>query len=394
VSALLARTGDPIAAIDTPALVLDLDVFERNLASMAAWAAARTIRLRPHAKAHKSAAIAQWQVAAGAIGVCVQKLSEAEALIEASCASGSCLDDVYISNEIVDPGKLARLGHLVVGSPSLKLSVAVDSGLGIDRLAAALTAVGCLERVAVVVEIDVGQGRCGVQPTQAGGLARQVVSHGLRFAGLQAYHGKAQHLRSAAEREMAARHAAQMARAAQASVTAVGVSCPFITGGGTGTFYFDAATGVFNELQPGSYLFMDADYERNELPSGVPRFEQSLFVKAQVISRGVSHAVVDAGHKSHAIESGMPRVLDRDLEFRTGGDEHGLLHPRLVEAPKGTGAVRAGDPLPQIGDAIWLVPGHCDPTVNLHNHYICVRGGLDHGVVERVIPVDARGCSS
>ena len=365
-----AKVGDPVDAIDTPALVVDLDAMERNLARMAEFARERHVRLRPHAKMHKCAAIAKLQMAAGAVGVCVQKLSEAEAL----AAQG--VGDIFISNEVVAEAKLARLAAL---AQRVRLGVAVDSMHGVDRLAAAMKAAGSM--VDVFVEVDVGQGRCGVAPAAAGALAQQVVSHGLRFAGVQAYHGRAQHLRGAAEREAAVRHAVAAARAAQAAITANGVACPLVTGGGTGTFSFDAASGVYGELQPGSYLFMDVDYAANEPAPHAPVFEQALFVKSQVVSRGQSHAVVDAGHKSHAIDSGLPRVWGRDLEFANGGDEHGILRAR-ADAPPG------------IGSTVWLVPGHCDPTVNLHDHLIALRGGLVQGVVEAVWAVDARGCLS
>ncbi|MBC7734296.1 MAG: DSD1 family PLP-dependent enzyme [Bacteriovorax sp.] len=365
----------------------------RNIERMAAFARGHGIALRPHAKTHKSAAIAKLQMAAGAVGVCVQKLSEAEALAAAGVAN------IYISNEIVDAAKLARVAAL---AGRIRLALAVDSVLGIDRLAAALKAAGT--SIDVFVEIDVGQGRCGVAPTAASRLAHQVVSHvtaqgeghgeghgaasgGMRFAGLQAYQGRAQHLRSAAEREAAVRHAVAGVRAAQAGITSAGMRCPLVTGGGTGSFMFDAASGVYGELQPGSYVFMDRDYGDNEAVPHAPVFEQALFVKAQVISRGYSHAVVDAGHKAHAIDSGLPRVWSpagsSPLDFANGGDEHGILRPR-----PGVSA----DALPQLGDTVWLVPGHCDPTVNLHDHCVLVRGGLQQGVVEAVWPVDARGC--
>jgi D-serine deaminase-like pyridoxal phosphate-dependent protein len=362
-----ASVGDPVAAIDTPALVVDLDALERNIARMADYARRHGLRLRPHAKTHKSAAIAKLQIAAGAEGVCVQKLGEAEALAEAGIAN------VYLSNQIVDERKLARLAAL---AGRATLAVAVDSPLGVERLAAALKAAG--SALDVFVEVDVGHGRCGVAPTAAGTLARQVVSHGLRFAGLQAYHGRAQHLRGVAEREAAIRHAVALARAAQASVTAAGLDCPLVTGGGTGSFAFEAALGVHGEIQPGSYVFMDRDYAANDLGGGAPAFEQALFVKSQVMSRGQAHAVVDAGHKSHAIDSGLPQVWQRRLEFANGGDEHGILRS-------------AGDALPALGETVWLVPGHCDPTVNLHDHYVAVRGGLAQGRVEALWPVDARG---
>ncbi|MEO8808132.1 MAG: alanine racemase, partial [Burkholderiaceae bacterium] len=280
-----AAVGASVNDIDTPALVIDLDAMQRNLALMAAFAREHKLLLRPHAKMHKSAAIAKLQIAAGAVGVCVQKLSEAEALADAGVA------DIYISNEVIAPHKLARLALL---AKRITLAVAVDSALGITRLAEALKAAG--SSVDVFVEIDVGQGRCGVAPTAAGALAHQVVSHGLRFAGLQAYNGRAQHLHGAAEREAAVRHTVALVRAAQASITASGMACPLVTGAGSGTFGFDAGSGVYGELQVGSYLFMDRDYAENEESSRAPRFEHALFVKTQVMSRSTSHAVVDAGH--------------------------------------------------------------------------------------------------
>ncbi len=189
----------------------------------------------------------------------------------------------------------------------------------------------------------------------------------------------------AAEREAAAHHAAALARAAQASIGALGIACPLVTGAGTGTFAYDVASGVWGELQAGSYLFMDRDYADNAPTPGAPRFEHALFVKSQVMSRGAAHAVVDAGHKSHAVDSGLPRVWQRELDFLNGGDEHGIVRPRV-------GLGRAE--LPELGATVWLVPGHCDPTVNLHDRYVGVRGGLAGGVVETVWPIEARGCVS
>ncbi len=366
----VAHIGESVAAIDTPALVIDLDAMERNLERMASWALQQGVRLRPHAKMHKSATIAKLQMAAGAVGVCVQKLGEAEALADAG------IGDIYISNEIVDAAKLLRVAAL---AGRIKLAIAVDSGLGVDRLAAAMKGSGAT--LDVFVEVDVGQGRCGVAPAAAGALAQQVVAHGLRFAGLQAYHGRAQHLRSPDERAAAIRHAVALARAAQASVTMAGIACPLVTGAGTGTFVHEAASGLYGELQAGSYLFMDRDYADNEATPGAPAFEHALFVKSQVMSRSTSHAVVDAGHKSHAVDSGLPRVWQRDLEFANGGDEHGILRRHA----------HGGDALPQLGETVWLIPGHCDPTVNLHDAYVGVRGGLYAGRVEVIWPVDARG---
>jgi D-threonine aldolase len=371
--------GDPVESIDTPALVIDLDAMTGNLQAMAAFARERQVRLRPHAKMHKCAAVARLQREAGAVGVCVQKTSEAEALAAAG------VDDIYISNEVIDPAKLARVAALAA---RVRLAIAVDSAEGVERLAAAVAAAG--STIDVFVEIDVGHGRCGAPAAAAGQLAQRVVSHappegGLRFAGVQAYHGAAQHLRGAAEREAASQHAAALARAAQASIGAAGIHCPLVTGAGTGTFAFDAASGVWGELQAGSYLFMDRDYADNAAAADVPRFEHALFVKSRVMSRGAAHAVIDAGHKSHAIDSGLPRVWQRELVYGNGGDEHGILRPL-------PGASAAS--LPELGATVWLVPGHCDPTVNLHDRYVVVRGGLSEGIVAAVWPIEARGCVS
>jgi D-serine deaminase-like pyridoxal phosphate-dependent protein len=236
------------------------------------------------------------------------------------------------------------------------------------------------------VEIDVGQGRCGVPPgAPALALAQSVARHArLRFAGLQAYQGSAQHLVSAAERREAITAAVRAAEHTRARITQAGLAVPLVTGSGTGTLVHEAASGVFGELQAGSFLFMDADYARNEREPAQPSFEQALFVKTQVISVCDSHAVCDAGHKSHAIDSGLPTVAllppERALRYANGGDEHGLLY---ADAPQAR--------LPALGRMLWLVPGHCDPTVNLHDFLIGVRGGLATGVVERIIRVDARG---
>ena len=366
------RLGTAAAAIDTPALVVDLDAMERNIATLAAYAREHHLRLRPHAKTHKSAWIAAQQIAAGAVGVCVQKTGEAEALVDGG------IHDVFITNEVIDAAKLARVAAL---ARRCRLSIAVDSALGIEGLAAAVR--GRRSEVHVFVEIDVGQGRCGTLPEQAGVLARQVVDAGLHWAGLQAYHGRAQHLRSGSERAAAIAHAAACVREAQASIVAAGLTCPLVSGGGTGSFVNEATSGLWGELQAGSYVLMDRDYADNAPAAGAPRFEHALFVKAQVISRSEDRAVIDAGHKSHAIDSGLPRVWGRDdLAYHNGGDEHGILRP-------GPGAGAAA--LPKLGDTVWLVPGHCDPTVNLHDTMQGLRGGLEQGVVERPIAVSARG---
>jgi D-serine deaminase-like pyridoxal phosphate-dependent protein len=377
--------GQPVAAIDTPALVVDLDAMQRNLSRMAEFAKKHEIRWRPHAKMHKCSAIARLQIQAGAEGVCVQKTAEAEAM-----AAGGVID-IYITNEVVAPQKLARVAQLAhrLRSEGGQLAIAVDSHVGVSRLATAMNdarrETGTAAVIDVFVEIDVGQGRCGVAPGRAAAaLAHEIRKHpALRFAGLQAYHGRAQHLRGPQERREVIAQAARDVTMTRKLIEDEGIQVGLVTGAGTGSMVCEAASGVWSELQAGSFLFMDADYSRNERDPAQPHFEHALFVKTQVMSAGPQHAVCDAGHKSHAIDSGLPLVHSLDngheLDYANGGDEHGILRP----AP--------GRRVPEIGRMLWLIPGHCDPTVNLHDHLIAVRGGLVHGKVDRILRVDARG---
>ena len=380
--ALEASIGLRVDQIDTPALVVDLDAMERNIARMADFARKHQVLWRPHAKMHKSAEIALLLQRAGAVGACVQKTAEAEAL-----AAGG-VRDITITNQVIAHPKLLRVARLAarLQAQGGRLALAVDSAEGIQRLAEAMAQAAPQARIDVLVEIDVGQGRCGVPPGAPALALAQAVARltQLRFAGLHAYHGRAQHLRSAAERREAIAAAVQAARHTRDLITAAGLPVPLVTGSGTGTLVHEATSGVYGELQAGSFLFMDTDYARNEREPAQPVFEQALFVKTQVISACGSHAVCDAGHKSHAIDSGLPTVAllppERALRYANGGDEHGVLY---ADGPQAR--------LPALGQMLWLVPGHCDPTVNLHNFLIGVRGGLAAGVVERIIRVDARG---
>ena len=363
-----AAVGMPLAAVDTPALILELDAFEGNLESMASALRGRPVRLRPHAKSHKCAEIALRQIAAGAVGVCCQKVSEAEALV----AGG--VGDVLIANEIVGAGKLARLAAL---ARRAQLGVCVDAAENVADLDAAAARAGV--RLDALVEINVGADRCGVEPgAPALALARAIAASGnLRFAGLQAYHGGAQHVRSVADRRAAIGRAVERVRATRALIEAEGIACGTVTGAGTGSFPLELASGAYDELQPGSYVFMDADYSRNEFDAAWPRFEQSLFVWTTVMSRpAAARAVVDAGLKSSSVDSGLPQLWQRPgVEFIKASDEHGVL------------AIAPGAEAPALGEKLLLVPGHCDPTVNLYDWFVCVR----RGVVEALWPVSARG---
>lgn len=372
------RLGQAVSAIDTPALVVDLDAMERNLARMVNFASTRQLRLRPHAKMHKSSALARLQMQAGAVGVCVQKTAEAEVM-----AAGG-VNDIYISNEVIAPAKLQRVLALAqtLASRGGRLAIAVDSLEGVRRLAQAFEqAAPSSTWIDVFVELDVGHGRCGTSPDTAVSLAQAISRQpALRFAGLQAYHGRAQHFRTLAERREAIGAAVSLVQRTIALMTQAGLTVALVTGAGSGSFALEAGSGVYGELQAGSFMFMDADYARNEADPDQPPFEHALFLKTQVMSVCADHAVCDAGHKSHAIDSGLPRVHAMPgaspLEYFNGGDEHGILR---------------GERLPAIGDTLWLIPGHCDPTVNLHDHLFGVRGGLQAGMVERIIRVDARG---
>jgi D-serine deaminase-like pyridoxal phosphate-dependent protein len=363
-----ACVGMRLEEVETPALVLELDAFERNLATMARAAARGGVRLRPHAKTHKCPTIAARQLAAGAIGVCGQTVAEVEAMVEGGAR------DVMLTNEVVGGRKIELLCALAARA---RIGVCADDAANLRALQAAARAAGAA--LDVYVEIDVGAQRCGVAPGEpALALAREVAGRApLRFAGLQAYHGPAQHLRAVAERRAAIARAAQAARETRALIESAGIACPVVTGAGTGSFPCEIESGAYDEIQPGSYVFMDADYAKNEAAAGEPRFEHALFVLGTVISRPTPRrAVLDAGLKASSVDSGLPRPWERPgLRYARASDEHGVL-----EAGPGAEA-------PAPGDKLLLVPGHCDPTVNLYDCYVCVRGGT----VEALWPVTARG---
>ena len=367
VQRLPARPGDRLDAIDTPALVLDLPAFERNLDAMAKAVAASGLRLRPHAKSHKCGAIARAQIARGAVGICCQKTDEALAFVDAGIA------DVLVTNEVVAPAKLARLAE---AARRARIGLLVDCEAGVRAVSAAASRAGVT--LDLYVEVDVGARRCGVAPGDAGALAACVASlPGVRFAGLHCYHGAAQHLRAPAEREAAISFATEAVRAARACVARAGLDVGMVTGAGTGTWMLERDSGAWNELQPGSYPFMDADYARNAPGPRDIAFEQSLFVHAAVMSIPVpERAVCDAGLKAFAFDSGPPLVHGRPgLVYAKASDEHGVL------------AVQAGSRAPELGERLRLIPGHVDPTFNLYDWVVAVRDGR----VETVWPVDARG---
>jgi D-serine deaminase-like pyridoxal phosphate-dependent protein len=370
-----AMPGMPLSEVDTPALLIDLDAFERNLKRMADAVSKAGVRLRPHAKTHKSPIIGQKQIAHGAVGLCCQKVSEAAVMVEGG------VQDVLVSNEVIGARKLDRLAAL---SRQARVIGVVDNPFGVSEMAAAAARNGT--RLDVLVEINVGASRCGVDPGGPAVELAQLIAREkhLRFAGLQAYQGRAQHFRTIEERRTAIDEAIARSKQTVQALKAAGLSCDIVGGAGTGTFELEAASGVYNELQAGSYIFMDADYARNKRADGGPydTFEHALFVYATVMSMTqADRAVIDAGLKTFTFESGPPEPIGfAGAVYERPSDEHGNLN------------LAQSNVRPALGDKVRLIPGHCDPTVNLHDWYVGIRG-MDGpaAVVESVWPVAARG---
>jgi 3-hydroxy-D-aspartate aldolase len=367
-----ALPGMNEADIQTPCLVLDLDALERNVVKMGERAAAMGVRHRAHGKMHKSVDVAKLQERLGnSVGVCCQKVSEAEVF-----ARGG-ITDVMISNQVRDPMKIDRLARM----PKLgaRVLVCVDDPENVADLSAAAQKHGT--EIEALVEIDCGAGRCGVTTSQdVVNIARLIdAAPGLKFAGIQAYQGAMQHLDLYQDRKQKIDIAVAMVADAVNALTASGLDCDIVGGGGTGSYYFEGNSGVYNELQCGSYAFMDADYGRildekgNRIDAG--EWENAMFILTSVMSHSkADKAIVDAGLKAQSVDSGLPVVFGRDdVTYIKCSDEHGV-----VDDP--TGALK-------VNDKLRLVPGHCDPTANVHDWYVGVRGGK----VESVWPVSARG---
>ena len=367
-----AKPGMAEADIQTPCLVLDLDALERNIRKMGDYAKAHGMRHRAHGKMHKSVDVMKLQERlGGAIGVCCQKVSEAEVFVRGG------IKDVLVSNQVRDPAKIDRLARL----PKLgaRIIVCVDDPANVAELSAAAVRHGTT--IECFVEIDCGAGRCGVTTTEAVvEIARAIAAApGLKFTGIQAYQGAMQHLDSYDDRKAKLDAAIAQVKAAVEGLKAAGLDPELVSGGGTGSYYFESGSGVYNELQCGSYAFMDADYGRirdkdgNRIDHG--EWENALFILTSIMSHAkADKAICDAGLKAQSVDSGLPFVFGRsDVKYIKCSDEHGV-----IEDPQG---------VLKVGDKLRLVPGHCDPTCNVHDWYVGVRGGK----VEAVWPVSARG---
>ena len=367
-----AKPGMSESDIQTPSLVLDLDALERNIKKMGDFAKANGMRHRVHGKMHKSVDVALLQERlGGSCGVCCQKVSEAEVF-----ARGG-IKDVLVSNQVTQPAKIDRLARMpLLGARTI---CCVDDPANVADLSAAAVKHGT--QIECLVEIDCGAGRCGVTTTQdVVNIAKLIDgAEGLIFAGIQAYQGAMQHMDLYTDRKEKLDAAiAQVADAVQ-GLKSNGLECDIVGGGGTGSYYFESASNVYNELQCGSYAFMDADYGRildengKRIDDG--EWENALFILTTVMSHSkADKAIVDAGLKAQSVDSGLPFIYGRDdVEYLKCSDEHGV-----VADPNGA---------LKVNDKLKLVPGHCDPTCNVHDWYVGVRNGK----VETVWPVSARG---
>lgn len=367
-----ALPGMDEADIQTPCLILDLDALERNIVKMGDYARAHGMRHRVHGKMHKSVDVALLQERlGGSVGVCCQKVSEAEVF-----ARGG-IKNVLVSNQVRDPAKIDRLARL----PKLgaRTIVCVDMLDNVADLSAAAVKHGTT--IECLVEIDCGAGRCGVKTTpEVVALAKAIAAApGLKFSGIQAYQGAMQHMDSYTDRKAKIDLAVAQVKDAVTALKAERLDCDIVGGGGTGSYYFESASGVYNELQCGSYAFMDADYGRildkdgRRIDQG--EWENALFILTSVMSHAkADKAIVDAGLKAQSVDSGLPVIFGRtDVKYVKCSDEHGV-----VEDPQA---------VLKVNDKLKLVPGHCDPTCNVHDWYVGVRAGR----VEVVWPVSARG---
>ncbi|MGQ4273790.1 3-hydroxy-D-aspartate aldolase BhcC [Terrihabitans sp. B22-R8] len=360
------------ADIQTPCLILDLDALERNIKKMGDYVKAHGMRHRAHGKMHKSVDVLKLQMElGGAIGVCCQKVSEAEVFARAG------IKDILVSNQVRDAAKIDRLARM----PKLgaRTIVCVDDVANVADLSAAAqkhgTTIECL------VEIDCGAGRCGVKTTpEVVEIATAIdAAPGLKFTGLQAYQGAMQHIDSYEDRKAKLDAAIAQVTDAVEALKAKGLTAELVSGGGTGSYYFESNSGVYNELQCGSYAFMDADYGRIHDADGKRidqgEWQNALFILTSVMSHAKPHlAVVDAGLKAQSVDSGLPFVYGRDdVKYIKCSDEHGVIEDN--------GGVL------KVNEKLRLVPGHCDPTCNVHDWYVGVRNGK----VETLWPVSARG---
>lgn len=370
-ASLIGKPGSR-AALTTPALVIDLDAMERNIERMAAHCKKHGVALRPHAKTHKSIRIAEMQIAAGAAGICAATLGEAEVL------AGAGIPGVLITSPVVGEARIARLIALNEKADGLK--VVTDNAAVAEALSRAASESG--KPLEVFVELDIGTRRTGARtPEAALAVARQVArSNSLVFAGIHAYAGHLQHIADYAKRRAEADRCAQPLAVFTEQLDAEGLLPPIVSGAGTGSHEIDALRGNYTEMQCGSYIFTDVQYNACALRQGAAQpFETGLFVQLTVISsNGDGLAITDGGLKRFATDGPPPEILSGappGSKYIFKGDEHGgiVLPDGVKDLP--------------IGSKIECLTPHCDPTVNLYDYYHVVRGDT----LVDIWPVDARG---
>ena len=363
-----AKIGMSVKDIQTPALIIDFSLFQENVKKMKDFCNNKKILLRPHAKMHKSVDIAKYQLKhGGAHGICCQKVSEAEVFAK------SGIKDILVTNQICDPLKIKRLVKLA--KSGCNISCCVDdfqNVLDIEQCAKENNT--CID---IYIEFECGAGRCGISSKDEINKIISLIKECkfLRFKGLQAYNGSNQHILDIKKRQNAVLNTNLTIKEI---IDSLDFDKPLITGAGTGCFEDEVKSNVYNEIQVGSYAFMDAHYSRViKKENNTIFFKNSLFLLTSVISTNLKdHAVVDAGLKSQSVDSGLPSILeDDDLRYIKCSDEHGIIEDKKNKL--------------KINDKIFLIPGHCDPTCNLHDWYVLIK----NNVVYDLWPVSARGFS-
>jgi len=361
----LPPPGTPKSQIPTPTLLIDQEVLEANITLMAQFFKNNTAKLRPHFKTHKSPLLAKKQIEAGAIGMTCAKLGEAEVLVEAG------IESILIANEIIDPVKIERVVQLALKS---QLIVAVDQADNLRMLSQAAQKTGSV--INVVVEVDVGMKRCGVQPGEAALSLARLASQlpGLHFSGVLGYEGQAVLIPDREKRTRAASQAMQMLVETADLIRQAGLTVEIVSAGGTGTYDL---TGIFpgiTEVEAGSYPFMDTKY----LQLGLP-FRCALTLLATVISvPSPCRAIIDAGMKVLTTDNGLPEVIaPTGVTLSALHEEHGILEvdPAWIQL--------------QVGERVELIPSHICTTVNLHDRYYALRNGM----LEAIWPITGRGKS-
>jgi len=369
-----ALIGQPDARqnLATPCLVLDLPALRRNIEKAAAFCRDNNISLRPHAKSHKCSAIGALQMKAGAAGLCVATVGEAEAM----AAQG--LRDLLITSTFTQPDKIARASRLA--AEGCTLSIVADDPAMVDLIAAAATQAGVV--LDTLVDVDLGRHRNGVvSAAQAVAVAARIAaSPHLRYGGMQAYASHISHVETYADRLRASQDCAATIRAISAALAQAGHEVKRVTGGSTGTLFMDPGLHCYTELQSGSYVFNDVEYAGIDLDGrAATPFEPCLFVKVSVIGRNYAGRVTcDGGNKHFSAKGTLPAFRQSPITgaiYRPDSDEHGI-----IELPEGAAQ-------PSLGETFELVVPHCDPTVNLYNHFHVVDGDELTGVW----PIEARG---